>query len=513
MINKQVDCVVIGGGNGGLSSAVRVLMGGKSCLVLERHNLPGGFATSFKRGRFEFEASLHELCDLGSSGDPGDLRKYFRQIGIEKKVDWIKIPDAFRAINKEGLDVTMPCGVNEFIEKMEFYVKGSKKSMKELFELADEIMRALTYISQSNGKPNSKILMQDYKNFLKSGSYSVNEVFKALKIPKKAQDILNSYWVYIGVDCNRVSFIHYISMVYRFLLRNAYVPKARSHEISLAFEERIRELGGEIWYNSEVVKILTDENKKITGVKLADGTQIATKHIIANISPHMVNGKLLDKEVIPQLELKATNTRKLAGRGFMVFLGLNKSAKELGIKDYNYMIYETSNSVKTYEMMKNFETNNVQATVCLNVVNPDVSPKGTCELTMTTLFTSDVWSKVEEKDYFKVKSDFANKMIDNFENATGIKIKHAIEEISIATPVSYARYGGHPEGVIYGYEAGDWDSFMPRMQMLAEDYRIEGLRYTGGFAMRAIGYSSTYMSGDIAGKQTIGDIKKDKEEK
>ena len=63
---KAYDVVVVGAGNGGLTAAIRVLQGGYSCLVLEKHNLPGGFATSFKRGRFEFEASLHELNDFGS---------------------------------------------------------------------------------------------------------------------------------------------------------------------------------------------------------------------------------------------------------------------------------------------------------------------------------------------------------------------------------------------------------------------------------------------------------------
>ena len=51
---KSYDVVVIGAGNGGLAAAIRVLQGGYSCLLLEKHNLPGGFATSFKRGRFEF---------------------------------------------------------------------------------------------------------------------------------------------------------------------------------------------------------------------------------------------------------------------------------------------------------------------------------------------------------------------------------------------------------------------------------------------------------------------------
>jgi phytoene dehydrogenase-like protein len=62
---KKYDVIVIGAGNGGLAAAVTILHGGKSCLVLEKHNIPGGFATSFVRGRFEFEASLHELNGMG----------------------------------------------------------------------------------------------------------------------------------------------------------------------------------------------------------------------------------------------------------------------------------------------------------------------------------------------------------------------------------------------------------------------------------------------------------------
>ena len=48
------DVIVIGAGNGGLSSAVTFAKEGKKVLILEKHNVPGGYATSFKRGRFEF---------------------------------------------------------------------------------------------------------------------------------------------------------------------------------------------------------------------------------------------------------------------------------------------------------------------------------------------------------------------------------------------------------------------------------------------------------------------------
>ena len=98
---KKYDAVVIGAGNGGLAAAIRILQGGYSCLLLEKHNLPGGFATSFKRGRFEFEASLHELNDYGSKEDPGDIRTLFRSLGVEDMIDWVRIPEAYHLIAKK----------------------------------------------------------------------------------------------------------------------------------------------------------------------------------------------------------------------------------------------------------------------------------------------------------------------------------------------------------------------------------------------------------------------------
>ena len=94
---KNYDVIVIGSGNGGLTAAIRVLQAGRSCLLVEKHNLPGGFATSFKRGRFEFEASLHELNDFGSAQDPGDIRTLFRSLGVEDKIVWIRIPEAYHS--------------------------------------------------------------------------------------------------------------------------------------------------------------------------------------------------------------------------------------------------------------------------------------------------------------------------------------------------------------------------------------------------------------------------------
>ena len=52
-MSKQYDVIVIGAGNGGLAAAATCAKAGLSTLLLERHNIPGGSASSFVRGSFE----------------------------------------------------------------------------------------------------------------------------------------------------------------------------------------------------------------------------------------------------------------------------------------------------------------------------------------------------------------------------------------------------------------------------------------------------------------------------
>ena len=305
-----------------------------------------------------------------------------------------------------------------------------------------------------------------------------------------------------------MSFVHYASMVNRYILRGAMMPKSRSHEMSLAFVERILELGGDVLMNTEAVKIVTGKDG-VEGVILDDGTQIETRHVVANCSPHVVYGKLMDAP--PERAVRATNARKLSGRGLCMFLGLDATPDELGIENHNYFLYDTMDSVAQYEKMRTIKDNDVQATVCLNRADPGCSPEGTTMMYFTTLYMSDDWANVSPQDYFRTKDYVANKMIDRFEQDTGAKLRGHIEEISVATPMTYARYCGHPQGVIYGYESQYWDGLMPRLQMMNEDYEngVRGLRFASGYAMRLSGYSSAYHAGDIAGRQTVGDIKRE----
>ena len=509
-IEENFDAVIVGAGNGGLIAAAQMALKGAKIVLCEQHNLPGGFATSFVRGRFEFEAALHELCDFGPTTNKGAIRKLFEDdMGLN--LDFVEIHEAFRLIindPNDRLDVVVPFGKEDFIDMMESQVPGSKDSIRNYIRLGEEITEAISYITESEGNPEKDVLISNYKNFLKTAPYTLDQVNNALKIPKKAQDILDAYWCYIGIPTSRINFTFYAAMHYYFLIRNAFIPKYRSHGYTAALESMIRENGGKILYNTKVSKIFS-ENGHVIGVETTQGDTIKANHIISNASPTLVyNNLIFPKSEVPKRALKNINARRHAISCFVVYLGLNASAEELGIENYSYHIYDSVNSEEIYESFKTLNPPKAQATICLNKVLSDCSPPDTCILTITAFFLPEAWKDVAPEDYFNLKNKIARHLINTFEFATKTSIRDHIEEIEIATPQTLARYTGTFGGSAYGYETDPWDSFMPRLMELDNERYIKGLEFCGGFSANCQSYTNALLSGQIAAFLTLQGLKK-----
>lgn len=509
-LQDSYDVVVIGAGNGGLTATAELAKQGVKVLLLEQHNIPGGFATSFVRGRFEFEASLHELNSWGPQENKGQIRYLFEnRYGLD--AEFVEVPEAYRLIitdPEEHIDVCMPFGIKNFIDAIDQEVPGSKESLEKFFQLTQEFMDAFRYIGKAHGNPDQKVLLKEYPNFLRTAAYSIEDVEDALNIPKKAQNIMNAYWCYLGLPCNRINSTIFAMMLHSYLSRGAYIPKMRSHEYTTAFDKMIREKGGQIQYNTWVEKILV-ENGKVMGIETSQGDKIFTNYVISNASPTLVyNSLIYPKSEVPQTAYKEVNARIHGLSAFVVYLGLDSSAKDLAINEYSYFIMEKASTEEIYDSWTKLETPKGQATVCLNNAIPDCSPSGTSILYITTLFRPEAWYGVKPDDYFRIKNKIAKGLIKQFENATGSNISDYIEEIEIATPPTFYRYTKSYNGVIYGYELEPWDSVLTRFMCRKDESHINGLEFAGGFSRRGHGYSSSLASGNTAALFTLSKIKK-----
>jgi prolycopene isomerase len=509
------DIIVIGAGLGGLTAAACATKEGKRVLVLERNLTPGGSATSFTRGRFEFDASLHSLCGYSNTQGVGDVRIIFDELGISNKIEWCKLPTAFRVITKskngEKIDATLPFGIENFIKTMEEYVPESSASLEKLFDVAEVTVDGINHLCATEERINmnfAKSLLKEFGNFVRTAPYTVNEVFSALNIPQRAREILSNLWIFHGVDCDRLSFTEYILTLYNYIQFGGYVPKNRSNEIALTLAGFIEDNGSQIWLGSEVARIIF-ENNKATGVILSNGEKILCKHIIANCSPTFAYSKMMKVSDVPVTATKRSNMRTFGARGAAIYVGLNRSINDLGITDCNTIITESADSSVQYDLMRTLSSNNMCRVTCLNAINPEASPKGTAILMFTTLFTENCWANIDPENYFEEKDAFAKRIIKLYEDSTGIKISESIEELEIATPLTFARYLNTPQGVIYGYSTDNKDNMLSRFMTEESDSDTKGLRFCGGFGTQGAGVHSAIASGRNTCYATLYDIEKE----
>jgi len=499
------DAVVIGAGNGGLGAACQLALKGVKVLVLEQHNLPGGFASSFVRGRFEFETALHILCDYGPPDNRGNVRKFFDEIGLD--LELVPVPDAYHFIlEDEGVDAVMPVGVEEYISAVENEVPGSREPLTKYLDLCKEVLDALNYLAASKGNADKKVLRTRYANFLKTAAYSVQEVTDKFNLTQGTKNLLYPYWLNIGPPVSRLNFTIWAAFLYKYLTQGGYLPRHRSHELVSSLEARARVLGAEFQYNTRVSGILV-KNGRVTGVETSQGDVFTTSHVICNASPTLAYNKLIyPKSEVPEIAYKYINSRKHSLGVLQLCMGLDAPADEIGLKTYGYFIAPHVDTEKLYESFYRCETPLVQAATCLNNALPDCSPPGTCILSSTCLIHPEAWANVRPEDYYNVKTRMAEGLINQFERATRLSIRDHIEEIEIATPETYARYTGTYNGIVYGYEVESWDSIIPRMMSIQDEKYVDGLYFAGGFSFRALGFSSSMLSGQATALLTLKEM-------
>src|SRR5680860_1907447 len=92
-MTTKFDTIVIGGGIGGLTAGATLARSGKKVLLLERHYIPGGCATTFKRKDFVMAVGLTEMDGLHELDSKVGI---FENLGISEKINFQQAPEVFR---------------------------------------------------------------------------------------------------------------------------------------------------------------------------------------------------------------------------------------------------------------------------------------------------------------------------------------------------------------------------------------------------------------------------------
>lgn len=494
---SKVDVIVVGAGCAGLSSACTLKTKGYKVLLLDEHNSIGGLSNSITKGRFEFEPLFHALYFNENKDSLFSLKELFNTLGIEDKIEFSKVHSLGKVISKdengENIEYKLPLGIDNYINSIEKYVPSSKESLKVFFDLALECREALRYIINTD-KIDYDYIKQKYNNFYQIGNLTLKEVLDRINVPLKAQEILSSYWFYLGSFEHNVSFVQYAVLLYEVLNNGLMIPKNRNYDIIYALLNRYLELGGKIRYNSKVTNLILEDGKCV-GVKLYDGTIYKAKKVIVNSNIKDVYNNLLDSSLVPSEALRAVNTRELGPSSLTVHLGLNRTVSELGLDSFTYLIYNSLDSLTEEKRMKKIISSNLLATV-LNKANSDASVDGTCILSLSTLFFDECFENIiDQSNYYNITNGIASSLIDAFEKSTNIKIREYIEEIEIKTSLNTFGYINNSYANLYGFKLEGLDNLLPRLLNKDNEYYIPGLFICGGFNGDIYECDSAYYNG------------------
>ena len=511
----RYDVVIIGGALAGLASALTLRNKGLDVLVLEQHNLPGGVATSFVRGGVEIEASLHEMMSIGPKECPLKIRNFLEEMGVD--IEWLRVPEAYRFVDaRSHTDVLVHPGTHGNFETPAREIasvsreEGVTRKVLELLELCHRVYKSVNILSVT---PMSKPeMLMKHPDFVKTAGYSAKEVIDTFDLPEEVVHVLSAYWIYVGDILEHLPFTIWAFLMADYLGYGSYVPRKSSHEMSLKMAERVMEMGAQVEFGVRVGKILVEKGR-VKGVRLENGIEIASDYVICSAYPDKAYTSMIEpSSEVPSGAYKFVNAKTLGVTCFSVVMLLDKSAEELGLKDYS--TFYAPDGMDLDMIFKEYATEGPYpyiTSICTNFANPEASPEGTCIYSITALPRPEGWLNVNEENYAEMKYKNAEYFIQKESERLGIDLKSHILEIVYETPVSVSHFTGAYRGSIYGYMHTMDDHIVARLQMSEQENYIDGLSFAGAHQISGDGMGPAITNGRKAAKIILDTMERRKQ--
>lgn len=407
----KYDIAVIGSGIAGLTAALLCALNNKKTAVFEKSKKTAPLLSRFKRNNVYCDPGFHYTGEFRNN-----LSILFKYMGIEIESCPLN-PENFDTILTNGKEYRIPYGYDRLSSYLCSEFPDSKNTVKILLKKIESILLANPFTNFSSNNSNHELLSNmSLKEFLKKAGAENNLI-----------NLLGTHsYFFSGVEADEIPlsvYAHIMGSIYS----SAYTLPRGGDTFVNVFKKRLKELEVPVYTDTGITKIISNNSKKITGLKTGNNTFIECKNCISTIHPQILIN-ILPKDYVRPVFIKRIKKYKNTASPFVVFLDLDKIPCSLS--NSNYLVNDKTIS----ETKLGFLTpgNNIQEKACFTAINY-------CSKEISNSFFSG--------DYKNIKKTETNKIINCFENLfpnTAFKI------IETATPKTYEKYTGTINGSIFG---------------------------------------------------------------
>ncbi len=291
---KANKVVIIGGGLAGLSAGIELQKKGVTTEIYEKAPWPGGVCTSWTRKGFRFDGCIHWLVGT----DPHS--SYYRMYEEVKALD-----DSVEYYHPKEIHLEYDNNRYEIPFELEKFKAFCKEISPQDGKVIDELGKAINLFASGkmpSGKPKNifKLIAFPFKYnkflrlIMKYGKKDVGCFTRKLN----SQTLKIIIHELMPENLSALGLIMMLSM--RFTNNGGY-PLGGSGALIERMANYYKELGGKLYLNSEVKKIVREGNL-VKNILVGD-KQVAADYIIAAGDAHNLLYDLLeDPSLHPQLE-------------------------------------------------------------------------------------------------------------------------------------------------------------------------------------------------------------------
>jgi len=487
---------VVGAGIGGMSAAARLAKQGHQVTVFENSDQSGGKCRTEWFGDYAFDTGP-SLLTL-----PAVFRDLFLKTGkrIEHVLDISPVDPAFNYNFADGSKVTFPNLSNpktyQEIEKS-FGISASQ-SWRQIIERSEKMWEASrdSFIESELTSIWPLLLRKNLINQINQISpfTSLRSLSEKLNLDPHLKMIIDRYATYTGSDPRSAPAV-LLTIAFVESTFGAWHIKGGIGQLSVALEQRCRDLGVDFQFKSLVTKILVERNK-VEGVVLSDGKIIKSDLVVSNSDAEYTFNSLIGNEVSSargeRRKLKSA-TKSLAG--FSLLLGLdNKKSKPVDVEHHN--VYFPENYDLEFDQIFTQKVPVTDPTIYLCAPKDSSMVKGADKEAWFVLVNAPRHEPESGWDWKDGGQEYAQKIISKMDDL-GLNVTNRLDFMEYRTPADLENYAMAPGGSIYGTSSNSPVSAFLRARNRS---KVKGLFCVGGSAHPGGGLPLVGISAEIVAK-------------
>ncbi|MBC2601675.1 phytoene desaturase family protein [Puniceicoccus vermicola] len=421
-MSDYYDVVVIGAGMSGLAAAIRVALAGKSVVVLEKHEAPGGLNSFYRQDGRVFDVGLHALTNYAEKGQKrAPLNKIFRQLRIPREAfdlnpqvgSRIRFPEASLAFTndparlEEEIATHFPDCIDGYREVVRFVEERDATALTDRGEMAGPFLR------------------------------------EKIADPLLREMLLCPILYYGSATEDDLDLDQFVILFRSLFLEGFSRPVEGVRTIVRALLKKLKEVGGERRMRCGVARILT-ESGKATGLELDDGTTLRTGTILSSaglVETNELCGVREDRERVGRLSFVET---------ISVY---HENPGNFGWED-TITFFSTRRPFR-YQRPQDDLVDPCSGVICIPNHYQYEEGRSLKEglVRLTALANYDRWKSLPAEEYQVAKTDWFRRLQEVAREVLPVPTKdptHSLVGRDMFTPLTVEKFTGHLGGAVYG---------------------------------------------------------------